>query len=179
VSLRARVALGLVCAAILAVVGPGTPRAQEAFREVSLTREEATCPRYRLMVNDGERTDCWQPGLTLAAVDEPTASPAEKKPRWLLAGLVAFGEIAITAAKATITFDHTSFNVKDEGLFGANTEFGGADKASHFADYYVITKEFSFIFGKLGFSDTAARLMAAGTAFTGGLVNEIADGFTK
>jgi hypothetical protein len=137
------------------------------------------CPRYRLMVNDGERTDCRLPGLTLAAVDEPPASPAEKKPRWLLAGLVAFAEIGVTAAKATIGFEHTSFNVKDEGLFGANTEFGGADKASHFVDYYVITKELSFIYGKLGFSETAARLMGAGTAFTGGLVNEIADGFTK
>jgi len=194
VSLRVRVALGLVGAAIFAVVGPGAPRAQEAFREVSLTPEAAACPRYRLMVDDGELTDCWLPGLTLAAADErpaggvppagavpaePAASPAEKKPRWLLAGLVAFGEVAVTAAKATITFDHTSFNVKDEGLFGTNTEFGGADKAAHFADYYVITKEFSFIYGKLGFSDTAARLMAAGTAFTGGLVNEIADGFTK
>jgi predicted lipoprotein DUF2279 len=165
VSLRGRGAPALVCAAILAVVCPGTPRAQEAFREVSLSREEGPC--------------CWPSALTLATVDEPPASPAEKKPRWLLAGLVAFGEIAVTAAKATITFDHTSFNVKDEGLFGANTEFGGADKASHFVDYYVITKEFSFIYGKLGFSDTAARLMAAGTAFTGGLVNEIADGFTK
>jgi Predicted periplasmic lipoprotein (DUF2279) len=165
VSLRGRGALALVCAAILAAVCPGTPRAQEAFGEVSLTREEGPC--------------CWPSALTLATVDEPPASPAEKKPRWLLAGLVAFGEIAVTAAKATITFDHTSFNVKDEGLFGANTEFGGADKASHFVDYYVITKEFSFIYGKLGFSDTAARLMAAGTAFTGGLVNEIADGFTK
>jgi predicted lipoprotein DUF2279 len=194
VSLRGRVALGLVCAAILAVVDPGTLRAQEAFREVSLTSEEATRLRLRLMADDGAPTDCWRPRLTLAAVEdspagdvpragawpaEPAAPTAEKRPRWLLAGLVAFGEIAVTAAKATITFDHTSFNVKDEGLFGTNTEFGGADKASHFADYYVITKEFSFIFGKLGFSDTAARLMAAGTAFTGGLVNEIADGFTK
>ena len=193
-SLRARVALGLVSVAVLALVGPVACGAQEAFREVSLTPEVAACPRYRLMVHDGERTDCRRPGLTLAAADErpagrvppagavpaePAASPAEKKPRWLLAGLVAFGEVAVTAAKATITFDHTSFNVKDEGLFGADTEFGGADKASHFTDYYVITKEFAFIFGKLGFSDTAARLMAAGTAFTGGLVNEIADGFTK
>ncbi len=177
--LGVRITLGLVCATVLAVAGPGAPRAQEIFHEVSLTPKESACPRYRLLADDGEPVDCGRPRLTLAAVDERPAAPAEKKPRWLLAGLVAFGEIAVTAAKATITFDHTPFNVKDEGLFGANTEFGGADKASHFADYYVITKEFSFIYGKLGLSDTAARLMAAGTAFTGGLVNEIADGFTK
>jgi hypothetical protein len=195
VSLRARVTLGLVCVAMLALVGPGASGAQEAFRELSLSPEAAACPRYRLVADHANRTDCWLPGLKLAAADEPPAGhvprtetvpaapavpPAEKEPpRWLLAGLVAFTEVAVTAAKATITFDHTSFNVKDEGLFGTNTEFGGADKAAHFADYYVITKEFSFIFGKLGFSETTARLMAAGTAFTGGLVNEIADGFTK
>ena len=192
-SLRVRVALALVCVAVLAVAGPETSRAHEEFRELSPQPEEEACPRYRLMADDGERTDCRRPGLKLAAADErlgnapradamvadQTASPAEQKPRWLLAGLVAFGEVAVTAAKATITFDHTSFNVKDEGLFGANTEFGGADKASHFADYYVITKEFAFIFGKLGFSERTAILMAAGTAFTGGVVNEIADGFTK
>ena len=178
---RGRVALSLVCIAVLAVVGPGSSGAQGVFRELSLTPEKPACPRYRLMTSDGEGTDCRLLGLRLAAADERPAgeTPDEKKPRWLLAGLVAFGAVAVTAAKATITFDHTSFNVKDEGLFGADTEFGGADKASHFVDYYVITKEFSFIYGKLGFSDTAARLMAAGTAFTGGLVNEIADGFTK
>ena len=192
-SSRARVALGLASVAVLALVGPGTVGAQEMFREPSRTPEEKACPRYHLMAHEGEEIDCRLPRLKLAAADERPAgdvpradavlaeqpAPTERKPRWVLAGLVAFGEIAVTAAKATITFEHTSFNVKDEGLFGANTEFGGADKASHFADYYVITKELSFIYGKLGFSDTAARLMAAGTAFTGGLVNEIADGFTK
>jgi len=141
-----------------------------------------------LLPDDDERTGCRLRDFALAAADapsrgdvpaEPAAPPAEQKPRWVLAGLLAFGEVAVTAAKATITFDHTSFNVKDEGLFGASTEFGGADKASHFADYYVITKEFTFLFGKLGFSESTARLMAAGTAITGGLVNEIADGFTK
>src|SRR5262245_3152863 len=99
VSLRARIALGRVCLAGLAIVGPGMPQAQEAFREVSLTPEGAACPRYRLMVDDGERTECWLPGLKLAAADERPAgdvpraeavpaaqagSPNEKKPRWLL-----------------------------------------------------------------------------------------------
>src|SRR5262245_48460118 len=179
---RGRVVLRLVRVAVLVLVAPGTVGAQEMFRELSLAPAETACPRYRLMADDGEDSGCRLAGLRLAAADERPAGvapPTEKKPRWLLAGLVAFGEVAVTAAKATITFDHTSFNVKDEGLFGTNTEFGGADKASHFADCYVITKEFSFIYGKLGLSDTAARLLAAGTAFTGGLVNEIADGFTK
>ncbi len=173
---RGRAVLLLVSISLLLVTPPALTPAADA------------CPRYRLLPDDDERTGCRLRDFALAAADapsrgdvpaEPAAPPAEQKPRWVLAGLLAFGEVAVTAAKATITFDHTSFNVKDEGLFGASTEFGGADKASHFADYYVITKEFTFLFGKLGFSESTARLMAAGTAITGGLVNEIADGFTK
>lgn len=148
-----------------------------------------SCPAYRLLRSDDAGPQCRPRGLQAAALDETTgdeastnrpAPPAEAtEPRWLLAGAVAFAEVGVTAGKAIITEDRTSFNVVDEGWFGPNTKFGGADKASHFADYYVITKEFTFIFGRLGFSDNAARVMAAGTAFTGGLVNEVADGFTK
>jgi hypothetical protein len=148
-----------------------------------------SCPAYRLLGSDDSGAECRLRGLRLASLDATTgdeastnrpAPPAKAtEPRWLLAGAVAFAEVGVTAGKAIITEDRTSFNVADEGWFGPNTEFGGADKASHFADYYVITKEFAFIFGRLGFSDNAARLMAAGTAFTGGLVNEVADGFTK
>jgi hypothetical protein len=142
-----------------------------------------------MLRSDDAGAACWPPGLRVTALDETKgdeastyrpAPPAEaKEPRWLLAAAVAFAEVAVTAGKAIITEDRTSFNVVDEGWFGPDTKFGGADKASHFADYYVITKEFTFIFGRLGFSENAARLMAAGTAFTGGLVNEVADGFTK
>src|SRR5262249_56259580 len=92
VSLRARGALGLVCAAVFAAVCPGTPRAQEAFREVSLTRDEGPC--------------CWPSALTLAEVDEPPASPAEKKPRWLLAGLVRLGRNPGPPAPAADPFQH-------------------------------------------------------------------------
>ena len=148
-----------------------------------------SCPAYRLLRSDDAGAECRPRGLPLVALDETTgdevstsrpAPPAEAPvPRWLLAAAVAFAEVAVTAGKAIITEDHTSFNVVDEGWFGPNTRFGGADKASHFADYYVITKELAFIFGRLGFSENAARLMAAGTAFTGGLVNEVADGFTE
>ena len=168
----------LVVSISLLVVAPPAVRAQEVFQKLSLTPAADACPRYRLLPDDDERAGCRLRDVALASA-EPAAPPAEQKPRWVLAGLLAFGEVAVTAAKATITFDHTSFNVKDEGLFGPSTEFGGADKAAHFADYYVITKEFTFLFGKLGFSESTARLMAAGTAITGGLVNEIADGFTK
>ena len=63
-----------------------------------------------------------------------------------------------------------------EQFFGANTLDGGADKAAHFADYFVLSKEFASIFGKLGFSESAALLMGLGTAMVGGALNEVGDG---
>jgi hypothetical protein len=166
----------------------GVLAALEHDERSGLAFSAGSCPAYRLLHSDDEGAACWPPGLQLAALeaapggeastDQP--APAEaREPRWILAGLAAFAEVAVTAGKATITFEHTSFNVKNEGWFGTDTEFGGADKASHFVDYYVITKEFAFIFRQLGFSENASRWMAAGTAFAGGLTNEVADGFTK
>ena len=188
--MTARVVLCLLLAAFTPLFAISEALAAPEHDERSgLGFSAGSCPAYRLLRSDDEDTACWPHGLQLAALeaapggeastDQP-APPAEaKEPRWILAGLVAFAEVAVTAGKATITFEHTSFNVKNEGYFGTNTEFGGADKASHFADYYVITKEFAFIFRQLGFSENASRWMAAGTGFAGGLVNEVADGFTK
>jgi len=56
--------------------------------------------------------------------------------------------------------------VTREQFFGANTLDGGADKAAHFADYFVLSKELAYIFGKLGFSESAALLMGLGTAMS-------------
>ena len=71
------------------------------------------------------------------------------------------------------------FHVTREGFFGANTLDGGADKAAHFADYFVISKEFAYIFGKLGFSESSALLLGLGTAMVGGALNEVGDGFSQ
>ena len=160
------------------------PDDQSLSRALSL----GLCPAYRLLRSDAVGDECRPHSLQAAFLDETTGDKASTKqppppseatePRWLLAAAVALAEVGVTAGKAIVAEDRTSFNVVDEGWFGPNTHFGGADKASHFADYHVITKEFSYIFGRLGFSDNAARLMAAGTALTGGVVNEVADGFT-
>jgi Predicted periplasmic lipoprotein (DUF2279) len=188
--MTARVVLCLLAAFTSLFASSGALAAPEHDAQgPGLGSSAGSCPAYRLLRSDDEGTVCWSHGLQLAALEaapggeastDQSVPPAEaREPRWILAGLVAFAEVAVTAGKATITFEHTSFNVKNEGWFGTNTEFGGADKASHFVDYYVITKEFAFIFRQLGFSENAARWMAAGTAFAGGLTNEVADGFTK
>jgi hypothetical protein len=56
-----------------------------------------------------------------------------------------------------VPYEHVDFNVSHEGFFGPNANHGGADKASHFVDYYIITKEFTRLFHNLGYSESASR----------------------
>ncbi len=71
------------------------------------------------------------------------------------------------------------FNFGNEGWFGADTRYGGADKASHFVSYYIVSKEFQKLFVVLGHKPENARWLAAGVAVMTGLVNEIGDGYNQ
>src|SRR5262249_50281948 len=70
-----------------------------------------------------------------------------------------------------------SFHVTYEGWFARHTYAGGADKAAHFVDYAIISKELANIYEVMGFSRNTSIALAFGTAFTSGLMNEIGDGF--
>jgi len=72
-----------------------------------------------------------------------------------------------------------SFRFTDEGYFGANTYAGGADKASHFVDYTIVTKEIAYLYEKLGYSERTSTLLGLGIGFLGGLANEMGDGFNQ
>src|SRR5262249_58769810 len=69
-----------------------------------------------------------------------------------------------------------SFHVTDEGWFGRNAYAGGADKAAHFVDYAIISKETANIYELMGFSRNTSIALGFGTAFTSGLMNELGDG---
>jgi hypothetical protein len=191
--------IGLAVVLILTLAAPNTPAAQDSPSRHSLTPAGdmsllpvkpvfATGPEYRLLPRDDERTDCPR-GLQLAAAGGDTPCndastnyprPPEQKrqPRRLLAALAISAELAVSIAKATVPFEHVDFNIKNEGFFGPNTAHGGADKAAHFVDYVIISKEFAYIFEKLGYSENASRWLGVGTAITGGLLNEVGDGLT-
>lgn len=143
-------------------------------------------PKYSLLgtADDG----FWGP-LNFGLADGPYASSAdasaylpprdERQPRRLLGALVAGTELAVTAGKGLVGHQAKPFHVTREGFFGADSLDGGADKAAHFADYFVISKEFAYIFGKLGFSESSALLLGLGTAMVGGALNEVGDGFSQ
>lgn len=183
--------LGLVLAAPwpLAAQEPAwRPVATPAY-DASLTPAERivatrSCSE-RLLPGSG---DCAPSGPMIALaslrVDEPTSDrfgawPAAKEPNYLIGSLIPAADIGLTAVNSLVGYQKQSFHVNYEGYFGKDTRDGGADKASHFVDYYIVSKEFAFLYEKLGFSEDAARWWGFGVAVTGGLVNEVADGFTK
>ena len=142
-------------------------------------------PTYRLL---DPAADGYWGALDFGLADGPYAPsvesspylPArdEREPRKWLGPLVIGAELAVTAGKGIIGHRPETFHVTREHFFGANTLDGGADKAAHFADYFVISKEFSYIFGRLGYSENAALWMGLLTSMVGGALNEVGDGFS-
>ena len=139
---------------------------------------------------DGPGLGFWllPPGERLAFQDipadpapDPALSPAttERRPNWLLTSLAAGGALAGGAINAFTDKGHQSYHFADEGWFGADTRYGGADKASHFVDYYVVSKELAKLFVVLGHPPGRARWLGAGVSTLTGLVNEIGDGTTR
>ena len=122
-----------------------------------------------------------QPSGDAPAVDPPDAATGEqetKKANRLLGGVIAAGAVIGSAANSFFDAPRQSFHFGNEGWFGQDTYAGGADKASHFVDYYILSKEFAFLYEKLGFSATESRWLGLGVAAATGLVTEIGDGTT-
>ena len=102
-----------------------------------------------------------------------------RKPNWLLTSLASGGAVAGGAINAFTDKGHQSYHFADEGWFGADTTYGGADKASHFVDYYIVSKELAKLFVVLGHTPGRARWLGVGVSTLTGLVNEIGDGTTR
>ena len=139
---------------------------------------------------DGPGLGFWllPPGERLAFQDipadpapDPALSPAttERRPNWLLTSLASGGAVAGGAINAFTDKGHQSYHFADEGWFGADTTYGGADKASHFVDYYIVSKELAKLFVVLGHTPGSARWLGVGVSTLTGLVNEIGDGTTR
>lgn len=149
----------------------------------------ATCPPHRLLSADG--TDCER---RLAAADLATYFPprfdqAETEvPRWaflerhqlLFSTLIPITAIGAVTANSLVAYDtNHPFRIHEEGWFGEKTVNGGADKASHMTDYYVIASLFEDAYKMIGYSENEAILWGTGLAIATGLANEVSDGFTR
>ena len=86
--------------------------------------------------------------------------------------------MAGSAAVALQNGPYRSFHVTYEGFFGRHTYAGGADKAAHFVDSSIASKELGKLYEKLGFTETQSRWLGFGVAALGGLAIELGDGVT-
>src|SRR5262245_19595881 len=99
---------------------------------------------------------------TPAAEGAPLPSESERRPNWLLTSLLSSASIVVGAANSLTYHCCQSYHFANEGWFGANTHYGGADKASHLTSYYIISQEFAKMYVVLGLKPENARWLAAG-----------------
>lgn len=170
---------------------PETPLTPMDDRSLSLVNPgppKQPCPTYRLL--SGESSECEQrmaladlttdarPQLGQADAELPRWEPLERHRR-LLSALIPPTSWGLVTVNSLAGYDtNHSFQFNNEGWFGPNTTNGGADKASHLADYFVVAHLFEDVYRMLGWSENAAILWGFGLALTTGFANEISDGFT-
>jgi uncharacterized protein YfiM (DUF2279 family) len=150
---------------LLVLVAPNPVVAQES------TDTSAPCREYFLLSRQAPPTCSELP------FDAGRAAAIEAKRYQLLtATAVSAGAIVGGAINAFLDTPHQSFRFTNEGWFGERTFAGGADKASHFVDYSILSKELTKLYDKMGFSKRDSILLGFGVSVTAGLMNEIGDG---
>ena len=75
--------------------------------------------------------------------DAPAPPP---RPDHRLGALVAAASIAGSALNSFLDDGGRPYHFTSEGWFGRSTDLGGADKAAHFVDYYIISRELTFLY---------------------------------
>ena len=72
-----------------------------------------------------------------------------------------------------------SFRWVNQGYYGHGSYAGGADWASHFVDYTIVSRELTYLYQKLGYSERSSILLGSSIAVLGGFANELGDGFNQ
>jgi len=156
--------------------GESSPAAIDACDEFHLIP-----PNDRAARSDGSALAAIA-SLESPATETPDAEPelGRKQPSKLLSFGIAAG-VAVGSAMNAVVLEkpNRSFHVTDEGWFGKNTYAGGADKASHYVDFYIMSKELSFLYNTLGYSRTESIGIGLGLSLLIGIINESGDGFNK
>jgi Predicted periplasmic lipoprotein (DUF2279) len=124
------------------------------------------------------------PCLEEACVDEvaedangPSLSPPlEKKPKKFWITAVSVATIVGSGLNSFTDGPNQRFHFLNEGFFSENTYAGGADKASHFASYYIVAQLLGNVYEGLGMTKDNAQLLSAGVSAFAGLMTEIGDG---
>jgi hypothetical protein len=148
-------------------------------------RVPSPCTGFQVLLPEQQAAECPR----VAATDEPAAieraevhDPSPPLEHWAYRAapyLIPVG-VAVGGLENSLTDSPLrSFRFVNEGYFGASTYAGGADKASHFVDYTIVSREIAYVYEKLGYSERTSTLLGLGMGFLGGLANEIGDGFDQ
>jgi len=116
------------------------------------------------------------PDAPVASTPAPTADAPAPTPNHWLGAFVAAASVTGSAVNSFLDDGGESFHFHSEGWFGRHTANGGSDKAAHFVDYYIVSRELTFIYAKLGYPTTTARWLGFGVAALAGLTTELGDG---
>ena len=145
----------------------------------------APCSGFELYLAGERPAGCPRVAAADAA---PAAEPAKEsapapieKPWYyrILPYLIPIGVAAGGLETSLADSPLQSFRFTNEGWFGANTYAGGADKAAHFVDYTIVSKEIAYAYEKLGYSERTSIMLGFGIGVVGGLANELGDGFNQ
>jgi len=145
------------------------------------------CAGFTLFLADERPADCPRPA---AALDEPAgteraqgaAAVTELRKPWYYTALpyaIPIGMIGAGLITALTDSPLRSFRFTNEGWFGQNTYAGGADKAAHFVNYTILSREMIYLYQKLGYSEQASVWLGASMGLLEGLANEFGDGFNR
>ena len=104
------------------------------------------------------------------------SSPPEKKPKKFWITAVSVTTVVGSAFNSFTDGPDQKFHFLNEGFFSENTYAGGADKASHFASYYIVAQLLGNVYEGLGMTKDNAQLLAAGVSAFAGFVTEVGDG---
>ena len=147
------------------------------------------CPTFRLLPADSSECEQRMALADLSMEDHlpPDHAQRELPPteflqrhRLLFSTLIPITSVGAVLANSLVAYNtNHSFRITHEGFFGPDTTNGGADKASHLTDYFVITNLFQDVYRMLGYSENAAIAWGFGLAVATGFANEVGDGFTR
>ncbi len=182
--LSALVIAGLISRGPGAVRAADIPSAGEDQRTVTVSPgEEIELPgggrtRFQLRVS---AVDDFQPTVGLEIRENPTASwpyrwTREEKSRYLNIGLAG-----VSLLYGLIAWDYgtSSFRFGSEGWFGADTDYGGADKVGHAWTSYFLCNVFNAVYRYWGYDREEAALRAALSGYGMVTVVEFGDGFSR
>jgi hypothetical protein len=139
-------------------------------------------PASTVLAQESVPLERYSQGFHLSPTDTDSQTDTDDNeggpPYRLRAGVFSAGVVLGSAANAFSESPRRDFHVTRERFFQRDTYAGGADKASHFVDYAILSKELQEVYERFGLERTTSIWLGFGVATAAGLMTEIGDGTT-